>query len=72
MKRTILILAIASLTGCTFCREHQTACTAAAMVAFGSVAIAITKSHGSSSTGTDNTISIPTLPDCAKNPEQCK
>lgn len=52
VKAAILVLAIASLSGCAICREHQTACATAGWVAATAVVLSATNGRNAT-TGTD-------------------
>jgi hypothetical protein len=47
VKRIITLVVVLALTGCTTCREHKVACTAAAVFAAGAIAAASQHSDNS-------------------------
>ena len=74
MNRLTIGLALLALSGCSICRNHETACAAVTLVAVGSIALSMNHSRNQT-TGTDGrdyTIGPPLTPNCNVYPEMCK
>ncbi len=71
MNRTLLILAIAGLTGCATCQKYPTTCAVVTFVAVGSIAMAAA-TRDAKSVGRTPDYTMPLLPDCGRFPESCK
>jgi uncharacterized protein YceK len=67
--KAALLLVVMLLAGCATCREHPTACEAAAAVFVAGAVIAIDQRPADPASPT---LHIPTGPNCVANPASCR